>query len=102
MQDHPALRVGCTRVLVQARVHALAVDAGLLNRTVIVSPAPNQRAPDQRIAFVPRQASALGHVVLRVAFCVSRARVVDQAGVDAVAVVASLVQWTVTWCLASN
>ena len=99
---HPALRSFGARIPIDARVHALSVDAGERQGTVPVRPTSDESAGSPAVSFVSRQASALGAVSLRVTFGVRGARVVHETRVDAVAVVAGAVVGAVVVRAASD
>lgn len=91
-----------THIVVDTRIHALLVLAGLVRGTVVVAAAANDAATLVRITTVSAQAAALGTAGLDVALGVGSTRIVDQAGIDAVAVNAGLARVTFTVDAASN
>lgn len=76
--------------MVDTRIDALFVLAGLVRGAVVVAAAANDAAALVGIASVATQAAALSPVGLDVALGIGAAGVVDQARVDAVAVDAGL------------
>lgn len=85
-----------THIVVDTRIDALLVLAGLVRGAVVVAAAANDAATLVGIATVSAQATALGTTGLDVALGVGTTRIVDQAGIDAVAIDAGLARVTFT------
>lgn len=86
-----ALRVLCARRIFSARINATAVSARATIGTVVIRSALYAPADLEGITFHSRGASAVGLVVVCVAFGRDRTRVTDQARVNTLAVEALLV-----------
>ena len=85
-----AVGVFGARVFGLAGVDAVPVLAGPVERALGVRATSDGDASSERITLVSVDAAAVGDVALRVALGVRAARVVQEAGVDALAVAASL------------
>lgn len=77
--------VGRARPLLETRVQALAVVAGLLQRALTVAATADGRAAGVGIALESVLAAAVGAVALRVALGVAAARIFNEARIQAVA-----------------
>jgi hypothetical protein len=97
-----ALGMRRARVVVDAGIDTLHIDASVIARTVAIAVAANNPASIQRIAMVAFAAMAVSHVVVREALGVGAARVCDQARVYAVVVLTGLIDCTLTVVLALN
>jgi len=85
-----AVGVFGARISGLARVDAVPVLASTGQRTLRIGPASDGNASGERITFVSVDAAAVGDVALGVAFGVGAARIVQETGVDALAVAAGL------------
>lgn len=94
MLEDVALCVGCTFVVVKARVHTLSVDAGLVGGAFGVAAATQHFAADVWVTLKASWTAALSSVLLRVALCSDVTGVVHQAWVDTHAIGTHLVQRT--------
>lgn len=90
------------RVVIQARIDALLVDATLIRWTVVVAETSDDSAHVTRVSSVSAQALAFGDVVANETFGVDTAGVVDQARRHAVGVNASLVRFALRIASAAN
>lgn len=77
-------------IVVDAWIYALFVLAGLVRRAVIVAGATNDTAALVGISAIAAETATLGTTRLNVAFGIGAARIVEQAGIDAVAIDAGL------------
>jgi hypothetical protein len=82
-----------TRIVVQARIDTLFVDATLIRWAVVVAETSDDSAHVTWISAVSAQALAFGNIIAHETLCVHSARVVDQARRHAVGVDTCLVRF---------
>lgn len=68
--EDSAFRAGRARIVMNARIDALHVDARVIPGTIAVAVAADDTATIQRIAIVAFAAAAIGHVIIGEAFAV--------------------------------
>lgn len=91
-----------TRIVIQAWVDALFVDATLIRWTIVVAETSDDSAHVTWVSAVSAQALAFSNVVAHEALSVHSARVVDQARRHAVGIDASLVRFALRIASAAN
>lgn len=89
---HEALGFRRARIVAHARVHALAVDAGVFRRAFVGASAADDATRHERVALEAGSAAARGHVALHIALAVDGAQVLEETGVYAILVHAGLVR----------
>jgi hypothetical protein len=85
-----AFSIRRTWILIDTRIDTVLVSARLVSWTLRVSAAANQFTAHKWISFISRQTAAVGSVKGGVALSKSATRVIDQAGVDTLALDAGL------------
>lgn len=86
-----ALGVLSARRVLGARIHASTIPARATIGAVVVGTAFDSLAKLHRIAFQARCTSAVGTMIMSVAFCVNSAGIADQARINTLAVVTLLI-----------
>ena len=102
MGVHQTLSSGCTRVLVQAGVDTVLAPAGLVQGTLGITAAANNLTGSEGITLVAGNALAHGAVLRWVALSKPATWILNEAGVDTVAINAGLLVSALAVALAAH